>query len=260
MRQRFGVDTVDIDGFPVLNVDQAGFVDLVVAEAKQGRGGWVVTPNSDILQHARKNPEIRALLQKADALVADGMPLVWASKLQGTPLRGGRVCGSDLIYSIPAAAAKAGLGVFLLGGAGDTGERTRDRLVELSPGLRIVGTYSPPFGFEKHPEQYDAMRAALRDTKPDIVFVALSFPKGERLIQVIREAAPNAWYLGVGAAFDFVSGQIKRAPKVMQNTGTEWVFRMTQDPDRLIRRYLVDDLPYVLRMLAGAARRRVQGT
>lgn len=260
MRQRFGVDTVDIDGFPVLNVDQAGFVDIVVSEAKQGRGGWVVTPNSDILQHARRSPEIRALLQKADALVADGMPLVWASMLQGTPLRGGRVCGSDLIYSIPAAAAKAGLGVFLLGGAGDTGERTRDRLVELNPGLRIVGTYSPPFGFEKRPEEYDAMLAALREAKPDIVFVALSFPKGERLIQVIRQAAPNAWYLGVGAAFDFVSGQIKRAPKLMQNTGTEWVFRMTQDPDRLIRRYLVDDLPYVLRMLAGAARRRVQGT
>ena len=205
----------------------------------------MATPNTDILRQARQAPQIRELLQKADALVADGMPLVWASHLQRTPLRHGRVCGSDLIESLPATAVEAGLSIYLLGGAGDTAERTRAKLQARLPTLRVVGTYSPPFGFEKDPRQYETMHALVAEAAPDIVFVALSFPKGERLIQRIRHARPNAWWIGVGGAFDFVSGDIRRAPELMKRTGTEWVFRMMQDPRRLVRRYLVHDLPYV---------------
>jgi N-acetylglucosaminyldiphosphoundecaprenol N-acetyl-beta-D-mannosaminyltransferase len=255
---RYGLQVVPLHGLEFLNVDEDRFVDVVVGESKAGRGGWVITPNTDIVRLAHEDPEIRALVREADALVADGMPLVWASHLQSTPLRG-RVCGSNLIFSVPEAAAEAGLSVFLLGGAGDTGEITAQILKNRSPSLKIVGTYSPPFGFEKDPAQFDAMISRISEAAPDIVFVALSFPKGERLIQKIRKAAPNAWWIGVGAAFDFVSGVIKRAPEWMQQTGTEWLFRLSQDPKRLAERYLVHDLPFAAQLLRGAVRRRVLG-
>lgn len=253
---RFDVGTIRLEGLTFLDLDEQAFVELIVAEARAGRGGWVVTPNADIMRQAHEDPGIHALLASADALVADGMPLIWASRLQKTPLRGGRICGSDLIFSLPAAAARANLSVYLLGGAGDTAERTAEILTTANPTLRIVGTYSPPFGFEKKPEQIEQMRRLVADAKPDVVFVALSFPKGERLIQQIRDARPNAWWLGVGAAFDFVSGDIRRAPGWMQATGTEWMFRLLQSPKRLTSRYLVHDVPYVLRLLGGSLTRR----
>ncbi|MBC8072710.1 MAG: WecB/TagA/CpsF family glycosyltransferase [Deltaproteobacteria bacterium] len=255
MRERFGVSTVELGGLSFLDIDEPGFVSRLVDEAKAGRGGWVVTPNADIMRQANDDPAIHAMLTTADALVVDGMPLVWASHLQGTPLRGGRVCGSDLIESIPEAAAAAGVSIYLLGGGGDTAEHTKLGLELRHPGLRVVGTYSPPFGFEKDPQQFETMRRLLAEAAPDIVFVALSFPKGERLIQDIRTALPNAWWIGVGAAFDFFSGVIPRAPELMRRTGTEWIFRMVQDPKRLVRRYLWHDLPYVGQLFASSLRR-----
>jgi len=255
--ERFGVDVVELEGLPFLDVDPPGFVELVISECRAGRGGWVITPNTDILRQVHEDPQIHELVAEADALVADGMPLIWASRLQRTPLHGGRICGSDLIFSIPAAAARAGLSLYLLGGAGDTGEKTARELVGRHPTLRIAGMHSPPFGFEKRPAEIEEMRAKLIEAAPDIVFVALSFPKGERLIRQLRDALPKAWWIGVGAAFDFVAGAIERAPEWMQRTGTEWIFRMVQDPKRLVRRYLVHDLPYAGVLFADAARRRL---
>jgi N-acetylglucosaminyldiphosphoundecaprenol N-acetyl-beta-D-mannosaminyltransferase len=254
---RFDVKTVELEGLRFLDLDEPRFVELVISEARAGRGGWVVTPNTDIMRLAHQDPEIHALLRSADVLVADGTPLIWASRLQQTPLRGGRVCGSDLIVSVPAAAARAGLSVFLLGGGGDTSEQTAAALKRENPALRIVGTYAPPFGFERRPEEIAEMRRRVAQSQADIVFVALSFPKGERLIQQIREALPRAWWIGVGAAFDFVSGEIKRAPMWMQESGIEWFFRMSQDPKRLVRRYLWHDLPYAAVLLTGSLRRRL---
>jgi N-acetylglucosaminyldiphosphoundecaprenol N-acetyl-beta-D-mannosaminyltransferase len=255
MRERFGVSTVELEGLSFLDIDEPRFVSSLIEEARHGRGGWVVTPNADIMRQAPYDPEIHAMLSKADALVVDGMPLVWASHLQRTPLRGGRVCGSDLIESIPAAAAAAGVSIYLLGGGGDTAQDTRAGLLARHPELRIVGTYSPPFGFEKDPLQFATMRRLIGEAAPDIVFVALSFPKGERLIQEIRSAHASAWWIGVGAAFDFFSGEIPRAPELMRRTGTEWIFRMLQDPKRLVRRYLWHDLPYVGVLFASSLRR-----
>jgi N-acetylglucosaminyldiphosphoundecaprenol N-acetyl-beta-D-mannosaminyltransferase len=254
---RFGTNTVDIEGFPFLDLNKDQFADLVVSERKQGRGGWAITPNCDILRQAHADSKLRTLFHGADAIVADGMPIIWASHIQGTPLRGGRVCGSDLIYSIPERCARAGLSTFLLGGVNGSGERTATILKARYPELRIVGSHSPPFGFEKQPQQYEQMRALIHDAKPDVIFVALSVPKSERLIQEIRASAPDAWWIGVGASFDFVSGALGRAPSLMQRIGLEWLYRMTQDPKRLVARYMRDGLPYVALILMNAFRRRV---
>jgi N-acetylglucosaminyldiphosphoundecaprenol N-acetyl-beta-D-mannosaminyltransferase len=254
---RFGINTIDVEGFQFLDLSERQFAELVVSERKQGRGGWAITPNCDILRQAHADAKLRALFHGADAIVADGMPIIWASRIQGTPLRGGRVCGSDLIYSIPALCAQAGLSIYLLGGVNGSGERTAEILTAKNPGLNIAGMYSPPFGFEKHPEQYDQMRTLIQAAKPDVIFVALSVPKSERLIQEIRASAPDAWWIGVGASFDFVSGSLARAPGLMQRIGLEWLYRMTQDPQRLIARYLRDGLPYAALMFFNAVKRRL---
>ena len=254
---RFGINTVDVEGFPFLDLNQAQFVELIINERREGRGGWAITPNCDILRQAHADTKLRALFHSADAIVADGMPIIWASRIQGTPLRGGRVCGSDLMHSLPEQCAQSGLSIFLLGGVDGSEQRTATILKERNPALEIVGSYAPPFGFEKHPEQYEHMRAAIHAAKPDIIFVALSVPKSERLIQEIRASAPDSWWIGVGASFDFVSGTIIRAPGLLQRIGLEWLYRMTQDPKRLVRRYLRDGLPYAGLMFINALRRRL---
>lgn len=253
---RHGVSTVDLRGLTFLDLDEAQFVRLIVAEAREGRGGWVVTPNADIVRLTDEDPDLLALVQSADALIADGMPLVWATKLQGTPLRG-RVCGSDLMLSLPVAAADAELSVFLLGGAEGTETETARILRETSPRLIVAGTHSPPFGFEREETEIAAIRTSLARANPDIVFVALGFPKAERLIQRVRDVCPNAWWIGVGAAFDFVAGRYSRAPLWAQQVGLEWLFRLRQDPDRLVDRYLRRDLPFVARLFIGALRQRI---
>ncbi|MEM7437617.1 MAG: WecB/TagA/CpsF family glycosyltransferase [Myxococcota bacterium] len=256
LASRHGVPTVELRGLTFLDLDEARFVRLVIDEAKAGRGGWVITPNADIVRLADEDASVGALVRSADVLIADGMPLVWASRLRGTPLRA-RVCGSDLTLSLPAAAAAAGLSVFLLGGVDDTGTETARILQSQNPGLQIAGVYSPPFGFEADPAQFETMHRKIQESKPDIVFVALGFPKGERLIERLREANPSAWWLGVGAAFDFIAGRFERAPVWAQRSGLEWLFRMSQDPDRLVDRYLRRDLPFVARLFLDALQERI---
>jgi N-acetylglucosaminyldiphosphoundecaprenol N-acetyl-beta-D-mannosaminyltransferase len=253
---RFGIPVVDVEGFSFLDLDEERFVDLIINEKMHGRGGWAITPNCDILRQAHVHPKLRALFHSADAMVADGMSIVWASRLQGTPLQRGRVCGSDLIYSLPRRCAQKGLSIFLLGGVNGSEASAAKILKSHNPDLRIAGSYSPAFGYEKHPEQYEHMRAAIQEAQPDIIFVALGVPKSERLIQEIRASAPDAWWIGVGASFDFVSGVITRAPVFVQKIGFEWVFRMVQDPKRLVRRYLREGLPYAGLMFFNALRRR----
>jgi len=250
------VPSVEIHGLTFSNVTARGCVDEVLQRCAAGIGGWVITPNLDILRQCAESDEIRDLVNAADLVVADGMPLLWASRLQGTPLPE-RVCGSDLIWSVPEGAAERGLSIYLLGGADDTAERAAEVLQRHYPSLRIVGTYAPPFGFEKDDEEIARIRAAVERAAPDIIFVALSFPKGERLIQRIRSSRPRAWWLGVGISFSFVCGRIPRAPRWMRIMGLEWVYRLYQEPRRLFKRYLIDDIPFALRLLWRASWRRL---
>lgn len=248
----YGCPTVKLGGLAFAGLSKTECVDLLVGERLSNRGGWMLTANTDFLRQAYTDTSIHRLYQTAELVVADGMPVIWASYVRGAPLKKGRVCGSDLIYSLPEACARTGLSIFLLGGVGDIAERTETVLTSRFPGLRIAGKYSPPFGFEQQPEEYEAMRSAIRDAKPDFILVALGAPKSELLIQELRPVAPNAWWMGVGASFEFACGARRRAPRLMQAIGAEWMFRMLQDPGRLIKRYLHDNLTYLPILLASA--------
>lgn len=233
-------------------VTAAQALDHIAGSAAAGRGGWVLTPNLDILRRLRAEPETAELCRGATLRLADGMPLVWASRLQRTPLPE-RVAGSDLIWSLCQRAAADGLSVFFLGGNPGAAEAAAAELARRYPGLRVAGTECPPMGFESDATYMANLKTKLSAVAPDIVLVALGFPKQERLIAELRPCLARAWFLGIGVSFSFVSGEIRRAPRWMQAAGLEWLHRLVQEPGRLARRYLVHGLPFAARLLAVSA-------
>ena len=132
------------------------------------------------------------------------------------------------------------------------------KLTERYPGLRVAGTLSPPFGFEASPEWHERIERALRDAAPDIVYVGLGFPKQERLIVSLRRGFPDTWFVSCGISFSFVSGEIHRAPLLVQRLGLEWMHRLLQEPRRLFRRYLVQGPPFLAELLWSALRARAR--
>ncbi|GAA4202874.1 hypothetical protein GCM10022252_59680 [Streptosporangium oxazolinicum] len=243
LRRRVRVAGVAIDP-----MTESEVVDHVVAALKRGEGGHLVTPNVDISRTVARDPRARRFVERADLAVADGMPLVWAARLLGTPLPG-RVTGADLIWSLSEAAAFYRHPVYLLGGPRGTAAQAARELVDRHPKLVIAGVGTPPYGFEDDPESYARVRDAVIAAAPRLVFVGLGFPRQERLIASLRRDLPGTWFVGCGSAIAFAAGTVRRAPAWMRRGGLEWIFRLTREPGRLARRYLVDDLPYALRLL-----------
>jgi N-acetylglucosaminyldiphosphoundecaprenol N-acetyl-beta-D-mannosaminyltransferase len=226
-------------------------VRLVMDELDAGHGGQLITLNLDHLRRFVYDSAYAWIVQGADLIVADGMPLIWASRLQSAPLPE-RVTGSNLIWSLSHAAAARGRSVFLLGGRNDAAERSAQVLQTAYPRLQIAGVYAPTFGFEQRPAELEVLFEKVRRAQPDIIFVALGLPKEDVLIQQLRSVAPRAWGIGVGITFSWVAGDLRRAPRWMQSFGLEWLHRLWNEPRRLGRRYLVDDLHFALRLFVHA--------
>ncbi len=186
---------------------------------------------------ARKDREFREILNSSEIATPDGMPLVWALRSFG--VRGQqRVYGPELMLRLCEDAARRGHRVFLYGGREESLEELASRLTAKSPGLAIVGAYSPPFR-ALTPEEDDAAVSRILASGADIVFVGISTPKQERWMHAHRESLPGVVMVGVGAAFDFHSGRVRQAPAWMRDRGLEWFFRLTMEPLRLWRRYLL---------------------
>jgi len=249
------LDTIALGGVSIVRATREQVADHIGAELERGRGGWVITVNVDHLHRCRSDPAVRALCEEADLVVADGVPLLWAARLQGTPLPD-RVAGSDLVWLLAERAARDGRSIFLLGGDPGAAEAAAARLGDRFPRLRIAGMASPQVAAHPTAEQLEPLTAQLRAARPDLVWVALGAPKQERLIQALRGGFPETWWIGVGITFSFIAEQITRAPEWMQRAGLEWLHRLVQEPRRLARRYLIDDLPFVLRLLARSLRAR----
>ena len=236
---------VSLLGAKLHALTEAQCVQLVMTQLAQQRGGWLVTINLDHLRRLVNDPTYTALCAKATLVVADGMPLVWASRLQGTPLPQ-RVTGSDLIWQLTARAAVENRSIYLLGGTPTALSATALILQQRYPGLRLVGTFCPNFGFEHRPGEMNQLTTAVAAARPDIIYVALGSPKQERVIEQLRADLPGAWWMGVGISFSFVSGEIKRSPVWLQQLGLEWLYRLIQEPQRLFKRYLLLGLPFAL--------------
>src|SRR5688500_15081476 len=248
--------TVELHGVQIHAITEAQTIAHVLNELDARRGGVVVTPNLDHLRRAATDLNFGAMVAEADLVVADGMPLVWASRIQGTPLPE-RVAGSNLISTLSGAAAGRGRSVYLLGGAEGTAEAAARVLIERFPALKVAGAFCPPVGFEDDPKRMADIVASLATARPDIVYVALGSPKQEKLIARLRPVLPEAWWLGVGVSFSFLCGDVRRAPRWMQRTGLEWVHRLVQEPRRLFKRYVVSGMPFAAALLGRAALRAI---
>jgi N-acetylglucosaminyldiphosphoundecaprenol N-acetyl-beta-D-mannosaminyltransferase len=242
--------TIKLGGLTIDAVTEAEAIAHVLGELRAGRGGRLGTLNTDIFRAATRHPEMNRLITGSSLLVADGMPVVWAAKLQGTPLPE-RVTGASLVMSLSGAAAQEGRSVYLLGG-GPPGvpEQARDALCSRNPTLVVAGVDAPPQGFDCSEAGVDAVCDRVLSAAPDIVYVGLGFPKQERLIARLAPLAPSSWFLGCGAAISFAAGAASRAPRWMQQVGMEWFYRLAREPRRLARRYLIDDLPFAGSLIA----------
>jgi N-acetylglucosaminyldiphosphoundecaprenol N-acetyl-beta-D-mannosaminyltransferase len=203
---------------------------------------------------------LRRVNERAFMILADGMPLVWASRRSPARRRlPGRVPGSDLIFALSTLAARRGYRVFLLGGGPGVAEAAARNLEARDPGLNVVGIESPPSRALSAAE-HDAIVARIRAARPDLLLVAFGQPKGELWLSGNIEALGVPVAVQVGASLDFAAGPIRRAPRWLQETGLEWAFRLYLEPRRLGRRYL-DNALFLLRCVTrdlgrGLAKRR----
>lgn len=202
-----------------------------------GRPHYVATANADFAVLGLKDPELIRLLLESDMTTADGMPLVWGARLLGLPIEG-RVTGADMVPALAELCARNGFSVFLLGAREGVAARTAEILLQRFPGLKIAGTYSPAPAplLEMDPAIVERVRAA----RPDLLLVALGTPKQEKWIKMHLFNLQVPLSIGVGASFDFIVGEQKRAPVWMQKAGLEWLFRLASQPQRLWKRYVLD--------------------
>ena len=230
-------------------VTRAGALERIESLVARGQGGRVFTPNVDHVVRVERDAEFLEAYRRADLTLCDGQPLFWTSRLMGSPLPE-KVSGSDLVLPLLRRAGKLGWRVFLLGGgAGIAGEAARR--VTANFGVTIVGTASPRI--ERQPTQVDEVLIdRITGARTQLLLVALGAPKQELWIHRHASALAPAVSVGVGASLDFVAGRVRRAPPWISRAGMEWLFRLAQEPRRLWRRYLVDDVrfaPILLRTL-----------
>jgi N-acetylglucosaminyldiphosphoundecaprenol N-acetyl-beta-D-mannosaminyltransferase len=246
-------------GTPMAVATEASAVQAIVGAAEMGRGHWTITANLDHLRRYHCDPVEQGLIDDADLVVADGMPLIWASRLAGEPLPE-RISGSSMIWSICEAASICGQSVFLLGGDPGIARRAAHVFQDCYPGLEIAGTACPPVGFDNDEQELGRIKRQLAEAEPHIVLVALGFPKQDLLIRSLRSSLPRASFLGVGISLSYVTGDLARAPGWICRLGLEWAHRLFQEPTRrLARRYLLDGLPFALRLMISAVWHRARG-
>ena len=217
--------------------------EKVLAWAAAGESRYVCVANVHMVMEAHDNPSFRALVNAADLVTPDGMPLVWMLRKLGYPHQG-RVCGPELTSRVCAEAARRGVPVGFYGGHPEALEALVRNLSARFPGLRVVYAYSPPF-CPLTPEEDERVTEEINASGARILFVGLGCPKQEWWMAE-HKGRVRAVMLGVGAAFDFHAGRVRQAPVWMQRAGLEWLFRLVQEPRRLWRRYLKHNPRFLL--------------
>jgi N-acetylglucosaminyldiphosphoundecaprenol N-acetyl-beta-D-mannosaminyltransferase len=238
---------LDLAGALIDRVDLSDAVQRIRGFLNSGAPHQVVTVNLDFLTIAQKDSRFRDTINDADLAVADGMPLVWLSHLKGQPIPQ-RVTGVELVDQSAAIAADRGEGVYLLGAAPEIAHAAAGRLQERHPGLQIAGVHSPPFR-PLSDEEDDYIVDSIRAAAPGFLFVAFGAPRQDLWIKTHLERLQVPVAMGVGCTLDLLAGAVKRAPSWVQDAGLEWTYRLLQEPTRLWRRYMLNDMPMLGRLL-----------
>lgn len=204
----------------------------------------LVSLNVDQVIKIENNPEFAKIVDEAELVITDGTPIVWISKLKRRPIVE-KLPGPLLAEELIKYSQKKGYKVFLLGAMEGIAAEAALAMNNKYPGVQIVGTYSPPYGFEKNPEEIEHMNSMLRESGADLVIVGLSAPKQELFVYNNKNKYQIPLSLSLGAAIDFLAGNVKRAPKWVNRCGLEWLYRFILEPKRLFHRYFVEDMKIV---------------
>ena len=202
---------------------------------------YIVAVNVDVVMKMEKDDYLRKITNEADLTLVDGKPLIWFAKWHKCPVKA-KISGSDLVPELCRVAAEKGYRVFIIGGAEGVADKAKENLERNLVGIQIVGTYAPPFGFEKDKDEIQRINAIISDSHPDLLIVCFGCPKQEKWIYENYQFYKGTVSICAGATVDFLAGNVDRAPVWMSEHGLEWLFRFLQEPKRLFKRYFVDDI------------------
>ena len=245
---------LECDNFKILDINIANLTNDEVLnyfqtkiEAKEKV--FCVTLNIDILRCAYLSREFFNVLKTANLIFADGMPLVWLSKLKGQPLKE-RIAGRKIVYDLCKISNDKGYKIFMLGAAQGVADCAKQKLEKRMPNIQIVGTYSPSKDELCNPESNIKIIEAINNSGAEILFVALGAPKQEMWIHNNLDALNSYIYIPCGGSIDFIAGVQKKCPEWIGNIGFEWLYRLSSAPKRLFRRYIINDLPFLMRLIS----------
>ncbi len=237
----------------VNNVTMSEAIATIEDLIETNKKAYVVAVNVDVVIKIEKDVYLKKIVNNADMVLVDGQPLVWISKLHGKPLKA-KISGSDLVPLLCEVASEKGYKIFILGGKKQVAERAKEKLESQLPQIRIVGTYAPPFGFENNESELKKINQMISEAQPDILIACFGCPKQEKWIYENIKKYDAKVSVCAGATVDFLAGNVKRAPRWMSEHGLEWFYRFIQEPQRLFKRYFVDDVK-ILKLIVKYAKR-----
>ena len=240
------IQKVNVLGVGISVLDQDRAREFLFDAARNGRRGYVTVTGVHGVTEAQSDSALKDIFNRALLVTPDGMPMVWMGRLQKhSSIR--RVYGPDLVLNLCDHSRANDFSHFFFGGKPGVAEQLAHVLEARFPGLRVAGTFSPPFG-PLTKEERDALAKKVSETRPDFFWVGLSTPKQEFFMAEYISILPDAKiFIGVGAAFDLLTGRVRQAPRWIQRVGLEWLFRLFQEPKRLWRRYLINNPRFVIR-------------
>lgn len=222
-----------------VNMDEAiqAIEDMIASEKKS----YIVAINVDVVMKIENDSYLKEITDKADMVLIDGKPLEWIAKWHKRPIKA-KISGSDLVPILCERAAEKGYSIFIIGGKEGIAEKAKQNLERDLPGIRIVGTYAPPFGFEKDERELKKINEMISSAHPDTLIACFGCPKQEKWIYENYQKYDAKVSVCAGATVDFLAGKVNRAPKWMSDHGLEWFYRFLQEPKRMFKRYFIDDV------------------
>jgi N-acetylglucosaminyldiphosphoundecaprenol N-acetyl-beta-D-mannosaminyltransferase len=232
-------------GISMLNLQTA--LDAIANAVRERRKGYICVTGVHGVMEAQEDATFRKILNEAFLCTPDGMPMVWAGKLNGHREMS-RVYGPDLMLDVCAWSEKNPCRHFFFGGAEGVAESLTEKLKARFPKMEIAGTFTPPFR-PLNSDEEKKLREQINASTPDIMWIGLSTPKQEKFMAQYLSKLDVTLMIGVGAAFDFHSGRVKQAPRWMQQSGLEWLYRLCREPRRLAMRYFKNNPLFLLKIM-----------